>query len=235
MIIAKEAAMKAYSLSKSRAHIISQTQRNLGFTLIEIMVAMAIMALISIGAISILNKATESNDRIKINGDRLNSLQRAFLTISNDIQQLTNRVARDEFGDPLPSMKSDQQSSAPYVRFTRLGRRNPALLPRSNLEHLAYLLEDKVLYRQSYNYVDGMIEEHSLKRPLIDKVESFSLQFFDGEQWHDFWPINEGDEKFEPGLLPIAVKLNIELSDQGSLERLYAISDKRKARNDREG
>ena len=209
--------------------VISTNSR--GFTLIEIMVAMAIMALIGVGAISVLNTATRSTDKIKINGNRLNDIQRAFMIMSNDMQQLTTRLVRDEYGDRMPSMKSDIQASAPYVRFTRLGRRNPAQLPRSNLEHLLYVVEDKTLHRISYTYVDGMVEDQGLKRPMLQNVEDMKVQFFDGEEWHDFWPLNEGLEDGQPNLLPVAVKMELELTDYGKLERLYAISDKSAARD----
>ncbi|TQV85500.1 type II secretion system minor pseudopilin GspJ [Aliikangiella coralliicola] len=211
---------------RKKKHVSNVSAKSSGFTLIEILVAMAIMALISVGALTILNRATESKRNITENGDRLNSVQRAFLFLSNDIQQITTRTVRDEFGDPLASMKSDLQSSTPYVRLTRLGRRNPAQLPRSNLEHLIYTVEDKVLIRTSFSYADGVPVDLALKRPLLDKVETMSLSFYDGEEWHDYWPLSEdGGEKADQ-TLPVAVKLNLELTDYGEIERLYAISDK---------
>ncbi len=203
-----------------------KTKKVDGFSLIEVLVAMAIMAVISVGALSILNKATESKSNIKNNGDRLNNVQRAFLFLSNDIQQITTRIVRDEFGDPVASLSSDTQSSSPYIRLTRLGRRNPAQLPRSNLEHLIYTVEDKTLIRTSYSFSDGMSADLALKRPILENVENMSIEFFDGEQWHEYWPLVEGNEEQATQLLPVGVKLKLELTDYGVIERLYAISDK---------
>ncbi len=197
-----------------------------GFTLIEVLVAMAIMALIGAGAMSILNSATRTSDKIRIDGSRLNEVQRAFLFISNDMQQLSVRQVRDEYGEKVPSMKSDLQSSAPFIRLTRLGRRNPAQLNRSNLEHLVYTLEDKVLLRTSYTFADGMAENMGLKRPVLKDVESMKISFFDGESWHDYWPLSDDGSEGGPQLLPVAVKMSLELTDYGIIERLYAISDK---------
>jgi len=199
--------------------------RQRGFTLIEIMVAMAIMALIGVGALSLLNAATSTGDKIKTDGDRLNNVQRAFLFISNDIQQLTDRQVRDEYGDLIPSLKSDLQASAPYVRFTRLGRRNPAQLRRSNLEHLVYSVEDKVLVRTSYTYPDGMPESMGLKRPILNNVEDMKLSFFDGEEWRDYWPLTENPEDAGYRDKPNAIKIQLELSDYGMIERLYVIAE----------
>ena len=197
-----------------------------GFTLVEIMVAMAIMALIGVGALSVLNTATNASDNIRNDGNRLNNVQRAFMFISNDMQQLTLRQVRDEYGEKLASMKSDQQASTPFIRFTRLGRRNPARLPRSNLEHLIYTVEDKILYRTSYTYADGMSADAGLKRPILKSVDDMKMTFFDGETWHEYWPLAElGFDEIAVSL-PVAVKMKLILSDYGEIERIYAISDR---------
>ena len=203
----------------------SLARNSAGFTLIEIMVAMAIMALIGVGALSLLNAATKTGNKIKSDGDRLNDVQRAFLFISNDMQQLTTRQVRNEYGDNVASIKSDLQASAPYISFTRLGRRNPALLARSNLEHLQYSVEDKVLIRTSYTYADGMAESMALKRPLLTQVEDMKLSFFDGESWQDYWPLSDSPEEADFSRLPNAVKMQLELTDYGKIERLYVISE----------
>ena len=197
-----------------------------GFTLIEIMVATAIFALIGVGALSVLDTATKTSDNIKKDGDRLNQVQRTFLFLASDLQQLSSRMARDEFGDRVPSIKSDQQSAVPMVRFTRLGRRNPAQLPRSNLEHLVYSVEDKVLYRTSYTYVDGMVEDDGLKREMLDAVEDMKLKFFDGENWEDYWPIGDAAKPEDAQRLPVAVKISLRFTDYGIIERLFFLSDK---------
>ncbi|TQV73924.1 type II secretion system protein GspJ [Aliikangiella marina] len=205
-----------------------------GFTLIEIMVAMAIMALIGVGALTLLNAATNSGNKIKTEGNRLNDVQRAFLFISNDMQQVTTRQVRDEFGDKLPSIKSDLQASTPFIRLTRLGRRNPAQLPRSNLEHLMYTVEDKTLIRSSYQYADGMSENYALKRPILKNVEDMKIKFYDGEEWQDYWPLTEDPEDNQFDALPLAIRMQLELTDYGVLERIYVVSDRREAREDDE-
>lgn len=194
---------------------------------------MAIMALIGVGALTLLNAATNSGNKIKVEGDRLNTVQRAFLFISNDMQQVTTRQVRDEFGDKLPSIKSDQQASTPYIRLTRLGRRNPAQLPRSNLEHLLYSVEDKVLIRTSYQYADGMSENYAQKRPILENVEDMKIQFYDGEEWQEYWPMTEDPQDELYAKLPLAIKMKLELTDYGLIERIYVVSDRQVDKDER--
>lgn len=198
------------------------------FTLLEILVAMTIAAVIGVGAMKVLDSATISHKNIKEKGARYNEIERALLFLSSDLQQLAPRQFRDEFGDLKDNLTSDDSIGKTHLSFTRLGRRNPARLPRSNLEKLSYVLEEKTLQRVSYLYPDGMNADQGLARDLLDNVDSFVVNFFDGEQWNDFWPVNDGSERDSDNpndKLPVAIKVSIELSDLGLIERLFVISD----------
>lgn len=219
-------------------------QKVSGFSLIEVLVAMTVMAVIGVSALSLFNTAGSATGKIKHEGKRLNNLQRAFMFISNDIQQIANRSVRDEFGDIKPSLSSDLQSSIPNFSLVRLGRRNPAELPRSNLEQVVYSLEDKILYRTSFMHADGMSDTAGLKRKLLEKIESMEISFLDGEEWRDEWPslvTNQSNTNLPNNLannaspsssmLPIAIKLTLEFSDYGKIERLYSISEQTSGTN----
>ncbi len=73
-----------------------------------------------------------------------------------------------------------------------------------------------------------MNADQGLARDLLENVDSFVVNFFDGEQWNDFWPVNDGSERDSDNpndKLPVAIKVSIELSDLGLIERLFVISD----------
>lgn len=204
------------------------------FTLLEIIIAMAISALIGVAAMTLLDDATIAHKNMQEQGNRYNQIERAWLFISNDIQQLAPRQFRDEFGDKKNNLFSDDQNGTTHLSFTRLGRRNPAGLARSNLEKLSYLVEEEKLKRISYAYPDGMNLEQGLNRTLLDDVENLDVNFFDGEEWNDFWPVDtsiqtqQGNNKND---LPVAIKISLQLKDIGLVERLYVVSDKRKKPN----
>jgi len=202
------------------------------FTLLEIVIAMAIAALIGVGAMKVLDSATVTHKNIKDQGSRFNEIERALLFLSNDLQQLAPRQFRDEFGEKKDNLSSDDSVGKTHLSFTRLGRRNPAGLKRSNLEKLTYMLEDKMLQRVSYLYPDGMNIEQGLARDLLSDVESFKVSFFDGEEWNDFWPVDNGAEPdgSNPNeKLPVAIKISFDLVDLGPIERLFVISDRRES------
>lgn len=202
-----------------------------GFTLLEILIAMAIAALIGVGAMKVLDSATVTHKNIKEQGTRYNDIERTLLFISNDLQQLAPRQFRDEFGDKKDNLSSDGSDGQTFLSFTRLGRRNPAGLARSNLEKLVYMVDEKSLRRVSFTYPDGMNSEQGLARDLLDDVESFKVSFFDGEEWNEFWPVDQSDDQgSDPNSkLPVAIKVSLELIDLGLIERLFVISDHREA------
>lgn len=207
-----------------------QHNKQSAFTLLEIIIAMTIAALIGVAAMTLLDDATIAHKNIQKQGSRYNQIERALLFISNDIQQLAPRQFRDEFGDKKNNLFSDDLNGTTHLSFTRLGRRNPAGLARSNLEKLSYFVEEEKLKRLSYAYPDGMNLEQGLNRTLLDDVESLEVNFYDGEEWNDFWPIDTslnvsaGDNEND---LPVAVKLSLRLKDLGLVERLYVVSDRK--------
>ena len=200
------------------------------FTLLEIIIAMAIAALIGVAAMNLLDSATIAHKNIQNQGTRYNQIERALLFISNDIQQIAPRKFRDEFGDKKNNLTSDDSIGKTHLSFTRLGRRNPARLARSNLEKLTYLVDEETLKRISYAYPDGMNVEQGLSRTLLDNVESLKLNFYDGEEWTDYWPVDSGllaQTKGVTNSLPVAVKISLQLKNLGLVERLYVVSDRR--------
>jgi type II secretion system protein J len=71
-----------------------------------------------------------------------------------------------------------------------------------------------------------MAMDQGQKRPMLEGVISLSVNFYDGEEWHDFWPVDDGTESTE-NQLPVALKLGLELRDLGMIERLFVLSDPR--------
>ena len=65
-----------------------------GFTLLEVLIAIAIFSLISMSSFSIFNTVLKSNESSKVRTDRVNELQRGFLLIERDLLQIAERSIR---------------------------------------------------------------------------------------------------------------------------------------------
>lgn len=74
-----------------------------GFTLIEVLVAIAIFASLSVGAYQVLNQVQRSNELSLERNERLKTLQRALVFLNNDFRQMALRKTRTNGEDPHPS------------------------------------------------------------------------------------------------------------------------------------
>jgi general secretion pathway protein J len=194
-----------------------------GFTLIEVLVAMVIFALIGMGAYSLLTNTLLISDTVEIHTARLSELQRAEHKLQQDIEQFSFRQTRNEFGDKRPLLRGETGfgNDSGYVEFTRNGWNNPAALPRSDLEHVLYKLESGTLWRLSWFFLDGGNEEADLKRPLVTGVEKFTVRFLGPDnQWLEQWN-TAGDNEVEN--LPRAISIELELFEETTLRRVFRL------------
>jgi general secretion pathway protein J len=195
-------------------------KRPAGFTLIEVVVVLAIFAVLSIMAYGGLRTVLTLREKVVESLDRTTAIQKSFLRLRNDFQQLRARPARDGFGQTQPALLVAEDA----VEFTRGGWRNPTSLPRSALERVAYRLnEDKQLIRQSWRVLDRAQDSRLAEVAVIDQVEAARWRFLDEKlQWHDRWPDESAGTTVVPEALPRAVELTLELTDLGEVRFLFS-------------
>ena len=75
-----------------------------GFTLLEVLIAVAITAMIGIGSVQLLSNIIETRRATDIRAEQLASLQRFNQVLGRDIEQIINRSIRDEFGSTQPAL-----------------------------------------------------------------------------------------------------------------------------------
>ncbi|MCG9680905.1 type II secretion system minor pseudopilin GspJ [Vibrio sp. Isolate23] len=189
-----------------------------GFTLIEVLVAIAIFASLSVGAYQVLNQVQRSNALSLERSERLKTLQRALVFMDGDFRQMALRQTRtngEESNGLLLHWKEYLlDSDAKGIMFTRLGWHNPQQqFPRGEISKVGYRIKDDVLERVWWRYADTPAGQAGITMPLIDKVEKFNVKFFDGSDWKKEW-----DQK---AMLPQAVAVELELEDYGKIERIY--------------
>ena len=75
-----------------------------GFTLIEVLVAMAITALISAVAYGALSSALSAAESVRSATVRSHDINQTLTVLSRDIRQVVNRSIIDEFNQPAPAL-----------------------------------------------------------------------------------------------------------------------------------
>ncbi|MEQ3638820.1 MAG: type II secretion system minor pseudopilin GspJ [Alteromonas sp.] len=200
-----------------------------GFTLIEILVAMAIFTLIGLASTGLLTTVIDSNSLSQERFEKLQLLQRAMVTIERDIQQAVSRPVRanGEKQEVVMAGGEVDGSDDDGIGFVRGGWHNPQLmLPRSTLQYVAYRLRDNKLERLYSNYVDNVIGYEPKVRVLLENIESFKVEFLSGNNASS--TIKDDDdikwsEKYQDTVLPRAVAIEFVSRDFGMLRREFTL------------
>ncbi len=188
-----------------------------GFTLIELLVALMIFAVLSVMAYGGLNLVLDTRERVAARTDLLAELQMGFTLIGRDLEQAINRGVRDEFGDPMVAMVAN----GGRMEFTRAGWRNPAGLPRSELQRVSYRLDDDELKRITWPTLDRTQANETSETLLLGGVTEFEFRFLkqDGE-WLSFWPPAGDGQQIGTGL-PRLVEISLETEQWGRVTRVF--------------
>lgn len=202
-----------------------------GFTLIEVLVAMAIFGLIGVVSGQLLMRVLQAQQLSEARADKLAEIQRALALFERDILQAADRPIRDAFGDPQPALRL---AFSGELELTRHGWSNPLAWPRSELQRVAWELDSEGRWRrQFWTVLDRAQDSQPQTQTVLEAVRSIELQLLDsqGGSWNA-WPPDdvaagltplqdapqgEGDEP--PEL--VALRLEIDLPPFGRIERLW--------------
>lgn len=194
-----------------------------GFTLLEVLVAIAILALIAVGSYQLLAGTVQTRDRGMAHEKGLQDLQKAEMILQRDLLQTVARPVRDEFGDVQPGFYLPQDN---VMEFTRLGWRNPLQETRSDLVRLRYRVENGKLIRERWTVLDRARASVPEKIVLLDKIDDFHIQVFAGGNWGTSWPLlaqNQKDRKTIP--LPEAVEIRFTREPWGEIRRVIPLPE----------
>jgi general secretion pathway protein J len=199
--------------------------RTAGFTLVELLVALAIFAILSVLAYGGYNNSVKQSDIARAGMKRLESLQTTMRFLTQDFEQMSPRPVRDVLGDGrLPVLLADKRDQNLFS-LTRAGWSNPAGLPRSTLQRVSYVLDpDGKLIRQYATVLDATLSNEPLRRELIDRVTSVSFRYMDSQkQWQDQWPPLNAPPATVARARPVAVEIKLVLEDFGEITRLIEV------------
>jgi general secretion pathway protein J len=187
-----------------------------GFTLVEILIAMALFAIISVITYTTLTSAINVSNHTSEVAQRLADIQRVLMLMERDLVQMAPRPVLDEYGEQQPAFLISDLSNEGF-EFTRGGYQNPARLNRSLLKRVAYEVRSDELYRKTWKVLDRATQtEPEFEEILMKGVTSFEVSVYD-DKWVEKWPPERSDSQEQPvpDALPGAVRLFMEVEDYG--------------------
>lgn len=201
------------------------TRPQAAFTLVEVMVAVAIFGVLAALAYGTLSRTLLSADMLTVRMERLAAIQRTVRYLVDDFMQLAPRPVRDELGDNLvPTLRTDFETSY-ALELTRGGWNNPAGLPRGTLQRVAYRLEDGELIRYYWPVLDRTLGNEPIAQALLDGVDEVEFRFMrENGEWTDEWPPQAQAGALGLRLRPRAVEIVVSLNDEGVISRLIEVA-----------
>ena len=189
------------------------------FTLIEILVALFIFALVALISGQLLSRTLSAQDQLQDRGERLALVHRAMQIVQRDLLQLTNRPIRNS--DDLERLGPLLINTDGFLEMTRMGWRNPLRHSRSEMQRISYRLEDEKLIRGYWHTLDRGYDAEPAFQTMLEDVKRVEFYVLDiqGEE-HKFWPPMRQNEQVAD---PIAIILRIEIAPFGVIERIWQV------------
>lgn len=195
-----------------------------GFTLIEVLVALAVFGVLSLLAYMSLGQTLSNADMLTERMDRLQSIQRTISYLSSELLQTVPRPVRVELGDaPLPALQSSFASEF-ALQLTHGGWPNPVGVPRSTMQRTAYRVEEGELIRYHWTVLDRTVNNTPITTIMLEDVDSLTFRFLQSnDEWTEQWPPLSAQGAPNTSL-PRAVEILLALADEGELSRLVEVS-----------
>lgn len=199
--------------------------RHSGFTLIEVLVAMAIFAIMSAIAYGALGQTLASSEILSGRMDRLQAIQRAVRQLDSDFMQLAVRPVRKDLGDTFgPTLEADALLGV-ALELTHNGWSNPTAMPRGTQQRVAYVVEDETLIRYYWNVLDRSFTNEPIIVPLVDGVDSLQIRYLlDNGEWSDRWPAQTPAAGVPLRTRPRAIEFVLRLINEGDITRLIEVA-----------
>ncbi|WP_095496986.1 type II secretion system minor pseudopilin GspJ [Paraferrimonas haliotis] len=189
-----------------------------GFTLLEMLIAIAIFAMIGLASNAVLQTTINQNDLTQVYSDHLRDLQQGMGVIERDLSQLVARTFRgDEEHGSAVIIKDNNllDSEGETLIFHRIGWLNPdGILPRGSIQSVAYRLFEGKLERLSFPYPDPIIDDEPNIVTLASDVVEVRYSFYYEGSW---------SKTVKNDALPKGIAIELEFEDNVRAMRKFLV------------
>ena len=165
--------------------------RQAGFTLVELVIALAIFSLIGLASYRLYDGVLMTQARVSAHEQGLRRLQRAMALLERDVMQAT-----------IPKEGVAVTLSTGQLNLQRSNARNPVDEPRSERQEVAYRLEEGTLWR----YHRSLDLPETYKQPVLKEVRALQWRLYvDKVGWRGTGATTPGHAIVHPRALEITL------------------------------
>jgi general secretion pathway protein J len=204
----------------ARAQVKKEAQ---GFTLIEVLIALFIFALIAGVAYASLANVSAAHTKLERADLELGLLQRALNTLELDLRFAVPRAARGAYQPQEPALRGDATSL--FFGTTRV--QSSLQGPRLEAVRVRHRFLSERWFRAQFTALDLAPNTQEAERLLMKTLSSVSIQYIDHTlRPQPQWPPADasGDQKLLD-TLPRAIELRFNVENYGPVRRLILVAD----------
>lgn len=196
-------------------------QLSRGFTLLEVLVALAIFALVSLMAFRGLTMMLDTREQVTQQGQKWQDLSRLYVRLQQDLSRVVYRPIRNTWGTEVAAVVGEPNpigEDDALFAFTRMGLAGQTGRMQG-LQRFGYRLRGDKIQMLSWASLDQAPRTHPMVDDVLSGVESLkALYLGSAGGWHDHWPITN-----QPPIPPAAIKLNVVLTTGERIEWLFVV------------
>lgn len=196
-----------------------------GFTLLEMLVALALFAVIYLVAHGTLANILSGSEKLSTEQKKWQQLDIAFTLMQEDLGYAIARSVRDTSGFEIPAFVGQQSDtravSSPALEFSRSGIRALTTDRETGERRVAYRLKGGSLFRETWPTLDRKFDATPVDDRLLVDVTRFDVRFLNRDgHWLPAWP----DIQHRAETTPVAVEITIGTNDGDSFNRIFLVN-----------
>lgn len=194
----------------------TRSRADAGFTLLEILVAVAIFAIAAQLTFGGLRNILHAREQLAPRHESAAALRYAVTLLTQDLNAAAPRAVRDALGEPAPALQAGNRDD--LIVLSRLDSARPLLLDEVAVYRVGYRLRDGQLVRETWPVIDAVQGTQPREQVLLEGLRELRLRFIgaDAADWSDIWPLTTDDLS----QLPRAIEFELVFEDGSSLRRL---------------
>jgi len=192
-----------------------------GYTLIELLVALVILALLSVAGYRGLDAVLQTREHIAQETRKWQHLAFFFARLEQDVVQAVHRPISDQGGLTQPEwmgrtvVMADDEAELIFTRAGIPDEGEKMLAP----QRIGYRLQQGSIILLRWPYPDQAPRTEPIRYTLLEGVNEFRLRHLDNNgNWLDLWP-----PAGQTGVLPMALEVAVTLSSGEKITRVFAL------------